>query len=114
VTEKSMPPEVAAAILRGRGRRSDDTTLTEGITRGIAEALAPELKRLRERVAALEARPTVRYEGVWTADKAYGRGAMVTDGGQVWHCNEPNVGARPPGSQWTLAVKRGRDGKDIR
>jgi hypothetical protein len=38
---------------------------------------------------------------------------MVSWGGSVWHCDEAK-GLKPdaPDSGWTLAVKRGRDGKD--
>lgn len=54
------------------------------------------------------------YRGVHTAGEVYDVGDMVTCGGSLWHCNEITDGK--PGeatAAWTLAVKRGRDGKDI-
>lgn len=53
------------------------------------------------------------YRGVFKAEQNYERGDMVTYGGSLWHCNSPT--AEPPkegDKAWTLAAKRGRDGKD--
>lgn len=56
--------------------------------------------------------PTTRYRGVFRDGEAYDLGDMATWGGSVWHCNGATT--EQPGSSpaWTLAVKRGRDGKD--
>ena len=72
----------------------------------IAEAVNP----LIERIAELEARPSLTYEGVWSATKAYSAGTFVTHGGGLWHCEDTNVGVQPGNgsSSWKLAVKRGR------
>jgi hypothetical protein len=76
------------------------------------------VKALAERVADLERRQAesvVRYVGVWSAGQTYRRGQLVTSGGNIWHCNHPTDGK--PGedhSAWTLAVRKGRDGKDAR
>ena len=70
------------------------------------------VKPLHERIAALEARPVVRYMGVFAPGRSYPEGAMVTHGGSVWHAEK--LTASTPGSSpedWVLAVKRGRDGK---
>ncbi|MEX3690609.1 hypothetical protein AB3X91_16200 [Paraburkholderia sp. BR14263] len=53
------------------------------------------------------------YRGVWQEDHEYEPGDMVTWGGSMWHCNartreRPDAG----NAAWTLAVKRGRDGKN--
>jgi HK97 family phage portal protein len=68
-------------------------------------------KALLERIAALEARGWV---GIWEDGKEYQPGQMVTHSGSVWHCNGPTM--EKPGAHidWTLAVKRGRDGKDAK
>jgi len=58
--------------------------------------------------------PVMMYQGVFKEGETYDHGDMVTWGGSLWHCDvltrdkpgEPNVKA------WTLAAKRGRDGKD--
>jgi hypothetical protein len=56
------------------------------------------------------------YRGVWNEAEAYTMGDFVTLGGSLWHCNVPEdklTKAKPgTGEDWTLAVKRGRDGKD--
>lgn len=57
--------------------------------------------------------PFQRYTGVYVDGKAYSVGDVVTAGGSQWHCNEDTASKPGEGSKaWTLAVKRGRDGKD--
>jgi len=61
--------------------------------------------------------PALIYRGVYEYGRRYEPGDVVTFGGSVWHCNAA-TGAKPdehtddPVKPWTLAVKRGRDGKD--
>lgn len=55
--------------------------------------------------------PTMIYRGVWK-ERDHQPGDTVTWGGSLWHCDEPT--SEKPGSKgWTLAAKRGRDGKDL-
>jgi integrin beta 3 len=58
--------------------------------------------------------PVMIYRGVYQPDTDYVRGDAVTFGGSVWICGQPTR-ARPGETEgaWTLAVKRGRDGKDF-
>jgi hypothetical protein len=37
----------------------------------------------------------------------------VTWGGALWHCDAPTKD-KPGTENWTLAVKKGRDGKDAK
>ncbi|WP_054886656.1 hypothetical protein [Pseudomonas sp. NBRC 111130] len=57
--------------------------------------------------------PVMIYRGVF-APGDYVPGDTVTWGGSLWHCDEPTTDK--PGEAgskgWTLAAKRGRDGKD--
>ena len=64
---------------------------------------------LEERVAALEAKPTLAYRGVWDGAKLYAPGTFITHGGSVWHSDVESRGVRPGegNSIWRLAVKRG-------
>jgi hypothetical protein len=80
---------------------------------GTADA---SLKGLATRLAALEARPTMSYCGVYDASRTYFKGDCVTDHGSIWHCEAVVSDVRPgEGSRaWTLAVKKGRDGKGVR
>ena len=55
----------------------------------------------------------ISYQGTYEPGHVYTRGQFVTHFGSVWHCN--NVTRRTPGdgsTDWQLAVKRGKDGKD--
>lgn len=73
-------------------------------------------KRVREAVSAELARaPIPTYKGVFDREADYQAGDMVTHKGSVWHCNAAVAGEAPGASStWTLAVKCGRDGKDLR
>lgn len=78
-------------------------------------SVADELEELRKRIAELEARPQMKYCGVFEDDRAYGPGEFVTYGGSIWHCRSAAAGGRPgSSSSWQLAVKHGRDGRDAR
>lgn len=58
--------------------------------------------------------PLMLYRGVFKAEQSYLAGDTVTWGGSLWHCDEPT--SDKPGEVgskgWTLAAKRGRDGRD--
>lgn len=57
--------------------------------------------------------PTMVYRGVFKSGDEYLPGDTVTWGGSLWHCDEQTQGK--PGETgskgWTLAAKRGRDGR---
>jgi hypothetical protein len=59
--------------------------------------------------------PAVIYRGVFEQDGTYAKGDLVTWDGCLWHCNVDETKTRPIGgaAAWTLAVKKGRDGKDF-
>jgi hypothetical protein len=59
--------------------------------------------------------PVPIYRGRFQIGEKYARGDLATWGGHLWHCDEDR-GKKPdePESGWTLAVKRGRDGKDYK
>lgn len=59
--------------------------------------------------------PRVEYRGVFKDGEMYDRGNFVTWAGSLWSANENTTEKPGDGSKaWTLAVKRGRDGKDAR
>lgn len=69
-------------------------------------------KKLLARIEALEARPELKYLGVWASETVYGAGTFITDGGSVWHAQRASVGEKPgAGDAWQLAVKKGRDAR---
>ena len=59
--------------------------------------------------------PVLIYRGVYQTGHVYEEGDVCTWAGSLWHCNEP-TDSKPDteGQAWTLAAKRGRDGKDLR
>ncbi len=79
----------------------------------IREEFKAEMTALRSRIAELESRPALGYCGVWKAGEKYGRGDFVTADGSLWHCNSDGTKSKPgTDSTWTMAVKRGQDGKN--
>lgn len=56
---------------------------------------------------------TPEYCGVFKEGHPYEVGDMVTWAGSLWHCNKDTI-SKPDSEDWTLAVKRGRDGKSAR
>ena len=58
--------------------------------------------------------PVMIYKGVFKSGHEYRPGDTVTWGGSLWHCDEQTQDK--PGETgskgWTLATKRGRDGRD--
>ncbi len=58
--------------------------------------------------------PTLIDRGVFSYDKAYTEGDVVTWAGSMWIAQKPSQKIAPGGSEgvWRLAVKHGRDGKD--
>jgi len=57
--------------------------------------------------------PTAIYRGVFSEGTDYQAGDMVTWGGSLWHCDTPTKD-KPGTDSWTLAAKKGRDGKDAK
>ncbi|KQM92159.1 hypothetical protein ASE77_11810 [Sphingomonas sp. Leaf226] len=71
---------------------------------------------MRAELAALQdvvrSEKSLKYRGVHEPNVAYDTGDTVTHGGSLWHCNVLTKERPGEGSKaWTLAVKRGRDGK---
>jgi hypothetical protein len=90
--------------------------LVTGAAEILVRPLRAQMAALEAEVKALKARPTVKYSGVWQHDHAYEIGELVTKNGSIWHSNVSNNHAVPGEHPtcWTLAAKRGADGKDAR
>ena len=107
-----MSPDLLRAIARANG---------EMIREHVQEKLAPvleELRAVRAELASLQeavrSEKSLKYRGVHELGAAYDAGDTVTHGGSLWHCNVLTKERPGEGSKdWTLAVKRGRDGKDL-
>lgn len=55
--------------------------------------------------------PIPLYRSVWKEGEEYVRGDMCTWAGSLWHCDVGGTKSKPDAGDWTLCVKRGRDGK---
>jgi hypothetical protein len=76
------------------------------LTETIGKFVAGVVKPLEKRVSELEARPELRYIGVWSKDEQYVEGNCVTHDGNVFVCVAPKTKAKPgPSAAWRLAVK---------
>ena len=57
--------------------------------------------------------PTMIYRGVFKDGEQYEAGDCVTWAGSLWHC-QAETKEKPGTESWTLAAKKGRDGKDAK
>ena len=118
---KALPPARPRKAPAYITRKQLDSTL-ETIGMAMRQFMDPFIKRIEQ----LEAHQ-LKYCDVWKEGTEYTRGNFVSWGGSVWHCNGAlsndsddkiiyiPTKAKPGQSQdWTLAVKRGRDGKDAK
>lgn len=123
--EKSYPRGTYA--LRNGGlwktfQRSQGMTGWECIVNGVHKASTEQdtprgFKAVIElsdgtRSEALYSLPAMIYCGVYKDGTEYKCGDVVTWAGSLWHCNE-DTSEKPgiPTAPWTLAAKKGRDGK---
>jgi hypothetical protein len=91
-----------------------DSQREEVLPRAIGKFVREQVAPLRERIEQLEQTlGEFGYRGVWQEGIVYRAGNFVTLGGSLWHCNVEQTTLRPTtdNSDWSLAVKRGRDGK---
>jgi hypothetical protein len=90
-----------------------DQALMSAIGTVLVDEIEKACKPLRDRIARLEKEiEQRRYVGVWATGK-YHEGNMVTLDGSIFHCNVAETTQRPgTGPDWTLAIKRGQDGRD--
>jgi len=56
--------------------------------------------------------PVPIYRGLFKDGDTYSQGDFVTFGGSVWHCDAEQTAQRPGGEDWSLAVKRGQNGRN--
>ena len=97
--------------------RLGDAAARKSATRGelwiITSEVIDACGVLAARVAELEARPTMKYFGVWEKSVEYPAGAFATHHGSVWHANIKSKGAAPGDNNnfLQLAVKRGSSSK---
>jgi hypothetical protein len=94
-----------------------DETFWTAVAEEVRGFVTREIEKLKSdfelRVKMLEGRGTLEYLGVHEAGAQYVKGQFVTAFGSLWHCNSTTRESPGTGTPaWTLAAKRGRDGKD--
>jgi hypothetical protein len=76
------------------------------------DALDKKIEESEARLAALKA---FTFQGAWEDGRQYNSGNFVSHGGAVFHANADTKSKPGNGSaDWTLAVARGRDGRDAK
>ena len=93
-------------LLAGRGVDAGKVAELETLLQRVKQ-----LDQLEARIKVLEARPTLRYAGVWREGLGYEPGTFCTHGGSVWHCNATTTAKPGASDDWTLAVKHGKDAR---
>jgi hypothetical protein len=66
-----------------------------------------QIAALEARIKMLEAKPQLRYCGVWHIGGNYALGSFVTHDGGLWIAT-CDTQAQPPGPHWQLCVKSGQ------
>jgi hypothetical protein len=122
LTKERLDAETAAwrEDLAARGHPVDaPASVAKGLTipevkvrdaaliKAVVSAVAPVIHELQTRVAALEARPALKYLGTWKENKTYSAGTFITDAGAVWYCNGSTTSRPGENADWSLAVKSG-------
>lgn len=108
--------EIADCLDRIRALEARLEDLEAGAARKAASPSGRKLDALAARVAELEAGGLI-YCGVFQDSHArYRKGAVVTHAGSAWIALRETQEGEEPGSSraWQLAIKRGKDGKDLR
>jgi hypothetical protein len=83
-------------------------SLEERMATVVANAIKQAVAPLRDRIASLEARPVLKYGGVFEQGASYQEGVLVTRSGSLWLCLRETRAT--PGSdpeKWRLVVKSG-------
>jgi hypothetical protein len=107
----------AFAIAQKAGLNPSSPATVKQMFRLQAEAAAMigwafrRLQHAEKRLAEVEAAGS-RYRGVYQKADSYSRGDFATHDGSMWHANRQTSEIPGSGNDWSLAVKRGRDGKD--
>lgn len=90
----------------------DHERVAAALVDGAKKYIDQRLASFEKRLAALETK-SFRFRGVWQAPETYKRGDLATHDGSLWHCNAESTTGRPGdgSTDWTLAVKRGKDAR---
>lgn len=113
----TIAPDTAHKSEKLTDVRSLDEAFWTAVAEEVRSLVGREIASLRSefetRMKSLEERGAMEYFGVYEAGRVYGKSACVTFNGSLWICRKTTRQSPGDGSgDWTLAVKKGRDGKD--
>lgn len=122
VTVEDVAPLIESEIVKAitalpKPKKGKDGLGFDDMTLEMADEKTIRLvfERGSERKEKTFAIPAMIYRGVYSEAKEYTAGDMVTWGGSLWHCNEKTgLAPKEDNAAWTLAAKKGRDGKSIK
>jgi hypothetical protein len=78
------------------------------LVKGVRDRFDGKIADLESRVAALEARPSVKYCGTHVEGTLYREASLTTRQGSLWVATADSTSTPgTPGSAWRLIVKRG-------
>ena len=100
-------PKKAKQFVTLRRHQADMKMIADLVGTAIAEYVA----QLEKRIGELEGEK-MKFVGVWKRGQAYSKGSFATHQGSGWHCNADTTAEPGTSPDWTLGIKRGRDGKD--
>ena len=112
--QKRLAQEEAAKIRPAPIRQPDAPVSRNELRRElgkVVEVLATVQEQFERRMGDL-ADAQMKFVGVWKRGQAYSKGAFATHQGSGWHCNADTTAEPGTSADWTLSIKRGRDGKD--
>ncbi len=112
--EANMSPvaRIVSQLLRKAAIPSICQAVTEYVQREL-QTRDKKIERLETTIAELKARPTLKYMGVHEKAREYSPGEFVTWDGALWHCNVRTHDRPGISTDWVLAVKRGKDAKEV-
>ena len=91
--------------------KAEDTIPTLISQHALAMGLVQCMVWLVKQIEKLENSP-LEYTGLHEQGKGYKKNQFVTCNGSLWACLKPTHQRPGDTSDWQLAVKRGKDGKD--
>ena len=102
--------EAWADFVARAGDHAVPVVAVDALLREVVRARRADAERVaavEQRIQQLEARPELRYRGVWREGGSYHGGWLVTRAGGLWYAERPTTLAPGSGPGWKLIVKSG-------
>jgi hypothetical protein len=111
---KYAPVEAAPlAVSAPRRRKAAPQGASAADFELLGKLMRDALEPLKKRIEELENSP-FKFIGAWSEGMEVVAGNFVSYGGSMWHCNEATKAKPGTGPEFTLAVKRGAEGRSAK